>query len=492
MSPNLPDPAFLQSLRALLGPAGVREPAEAAAYLVEPRGRLRGRAALVVRPADVAQVAEVVRRCAAARVGIVPWAGGTGLVGGQVATDGPPPVVLSVERLNRIRRVSPEDEAMVVEAGVILQDAQAAAEAADRLFPLSLASQGSARIGGLLATNAGGVNVLRYGNARDLTLGVEAVLPDGSVMSGLRALRKDNAGYDLRHLLIGSEGTLGVITAATLRLFARPRHVATAFCAVASPAAAGALLRRLRDAMGEAVSAFELIAGQGLDFLAAHHPETPRPPLIAPWCALVEVGAGRPVEDALADALADAMEAGEATDAAIAQNAAQAQAFWRVREDIPLANARVGAVASHDVSVPLSAVAAFIAAADAAVAAVEPRLRINCFGHMGDGNLHYNLFPPEGAKASDFAAVREAAIRAVHDTADRFGGSISAEHGVGRAKAAELLRYGDPGKLAAMRAIKAALDPAGIMNPGAVVSGAALSAAAWSGAEEATPPAPST
>ncbi len=481
MTTNTPDPAFLASLRDLLGPAGMREPAEAEAYLVEPRGRLRGRAALVARPADVAQTAEVVRRCAEARVGVVPWAGGTGLVGGQIAPDGPPPVVLSVERLNRVRRVSPDDEAMVVEAGVILQDAQAAAEAVDRLFPLSLASQGSARIGGLLATNAGGVNVLRYGNARDLTLGVEAVLPDGSVMSGLRALRKDNTGYDLRHLLIGSEGTLGIITAAALRLFPRPRHVAVAFCAVASPAAAGALLRRLRDALGEAVSAFELIAGQGLAFLAANHPDTPRPPVTAPWCALVEVGAGRPLEDALAETLAAAMEAGEVTDAAIAQNAAQAQAFWRVREDMPLANHHVGAVASHDVSVPLSALPDFIDATNAAVAALEPRLRVNCFGHMGDGNLHYNLFPPEGGKAIDFAPLRDAAIRTVHDMVDRFGGSISAEHGIGRAKTADLARYGDPAKLAAMRAIKRALDPAGIMNPGALVPETAT-----------TPPASST
>jgi FAD/FMN-containing dehydrogenase len=465
-----PDAAFLDGLRDLLGPAGWRAGADAEPYLVEPRGRLHGRAALVARPGSVDEVAEIVRRCAAARVAVVPYGGGTGLVGGQVMTEGPIPVVLSVERLNRVRSVDADADAMVVEAGVTLADARGVAEAADRLFPLSLASEGSCRIGGLLATNAGGVNVLRYGNARDLTLGVEAVLPDGSVMHGLKALRKDNTGYDLRHLLIGSEGTLGIITAAALRLFPRPRETATAFCAVPDPEAACALLRALRDRLGDTVSAFELMSGVGMEFLAQTLPDCPRPPVQGRWFALVEAegGRGARVAEALEAGLAEAFDAGLIEDAAIAQSQAQRDAFWRVREDTPEANRRIGAVASHDVSVPLAAVSRYIAEAGAAIAAIDPGLRINCFGHVGDGNLHYNVFPPAGVNRAACDAVRARVTRAAHDVADALGGSVSAEHGIGRIKTDDLRRYGDPTKLRAMAAIRAALDPAGIMNPGAL------------------------
>ncbi|MFN3615215.1 MAG: FAD-binding oxidoreductase, partial [Rubrimonas sp.] len=460
-------------LRALLGPQGVREGDAAEPYLTEPRGRWRGRAALVARPADVDQVAAVVRRCVAARVAIVPWAGGTGLVGGQVSPEGPAPVVLSVDRMNRIRAVSAEEDAIGADAGVTLAAVRAAAEGVDRLFPLSLASEGSARVGGLLAANAGGVNVLRWGNARDLTLGVEAVMPNGSVLRGLKTLRKDNTGYDLRHLLIGSEGTLGIITAAALKLVPRPREAATAFCAVPDPAAACALLRLMRDRLGERVSAFELLSGTGMDFLADTLPDVPRPPVQGRWFALVEAEGGRDsgVAAALEAGLAEAFEAGLVEDAAIAQNAAQRAAFWRIREDTPEANRRVGAVASHDVSLPLAAVPAFIERAGAAVAAIDPALRINCFGHVGDGNLHYNAFPPRGGARADHDAARPRVVRAIHDLVHEMGGSVSAEHGIGRFKTGDLARYGDPARLAAMRAIKGALDPAGVFNPGAVLSG---------------------
>ncbi len=441
-------------------------------YLTEPRDRYRGRAAAVLRPASTAAVARIVAEAAARGVALIPYAGGTGLVGGQIAEEGPVPVLLSLERMDRIRRVSPADNALVAEAGAILADVQAAAAAAGRLFPLSLAAEGTARIGGCLATNAGGVQMLRYGNARELCLGVEAVLPDGSVHHGLKLLRKDNTGYDLRHLLIGSEGTLGVITAAALKLFPRPAEVLTAMVAVPDPAAAVALLGRLRDELGDGISGFELIARAGMDWVGAQHPERSDPLAGRPaWRVLLEIGA--PPETGLAEraeaALGRAFEAGLAEDGAIAASLAQAEEMWWWRETIPEANRRIGAIASHDLSVPVSEIARFIAEADRRVAAIEPRLRVNCFGHIGDGNLHYNIFPPEGAAKAEWGHLREPVTGALHEAAHGLGGSISAEHGIGRAKRADLLRFGDPAKLAAMRAIKAALDPKGIMNPGAVL-----------------------
>ena len=466
-----PTPDLLDTLRAIVGPQGVVGDNAAAPYLEEPRGKWHGRAALVLRPADTAQVAAILRACHAARVGIVPWGGGTGLVCGQVSPDGPLPVVLSLDRMAAIRHVSAEDDSMVVEAGAILASVQQAAAQADRLFPLSLASEGSARIGGLLATNAGGINVLRYGSTRDLVLGVEAVLADGTVINGLGSLRKDNTGYDLRHLLIGSEGTLGIITAATLRLFPRPRETASAFCAVADPAAAGALLPALRERLGASIVAFELMAGIGMDFLAAHCPDVPKPPVTGPWLVLVEAtgGQGSGIGEAMESALGEAFEAGLLEDAALAQSEAQRAAFWRIREDLPEANRRIGAVASHDVALRLADLPAFLAEADAVVHGIDPSLRINTFGHLGDGNMHYNVFPPEGVSPKALAHLGGPVMEAVHALVHRYRGSISAEHGIGRLKVGDLERYADPGKLAAMRAIKAALDPQGILNPGAVL-----------------------
>lgn len=466
-----PTPDFLDDLRDLLGPQGWRAPEDAPDKFEEPRGKWRGHGALVVRPSNVDDVAGIIRRAAAARVGVIPYSGGTGLVGGQVMQKGGArPILLSMERMTRIRDVAPDDGVLVAEAGAILADIQAAAETAGRLFPLSLASEGSCRIGGNLSTNAGGVQVLRYGNARDLCLGVEAVLPDGSIMHGLKRLRKDNTGYDLRHLLIGAEGTLGVITAAALKLFPRPQEVATAFLAVPDPASAVALLNRLRETLGDVVTAFELIDGVGLGFLEEAGMAQPLPFNPAPkWSVLVEAG-GRPgVSDALEAALADAFEANLATDGAIAQTEAQRQTFWAIRETIPLANKAVGAIASHDIAVPVGAIPQFIETAHAAFARHDPTLRINCFGHVGDGNLHYNIYPPNGRVKADFANQAATVSRIVHDLTAEADGSFSAEHGVGRLKVDELERYGDPAKLAAMRAIKAALDPNGIMNPGAVL-----------------------
>jgi FAD/FMN-containing dehydrogenase len=465
------DPGFLARLTDTLGPDAVRPPEPR--HLEEPRGRYRGQAAAVVRPATTADVAGVVRLCAAARVGIVPYSGGTGLVGGQIVEAGPMPILLSLERMNRIRDLDRTDGILTAEAGCILADVHAAAAEVGRIFPLTLASEGSARIGGLLATNAGGVNVIRYGTARDLCLGVEAVLGDGTVFNGLSRVVKDNAGYNLRHLLIGSEGTLGIVTAASLRLHPAPAETASAWLAVASPAAALELLDVLRAALGGTISAFELIHVQGLAFLAEVLPELPQPPAMAgDWRILVEAddGPGGMVRDRLEAALADAMEAGLAGDVLVAQGDSQRTAFWRVRETIPEANRSIGSISSHDISVPPSRLAEFVSRADQALRALDPGLRINCFGHLGDGNLHYNVFPAKGEKRHRYDPIRADVSRTVHDLVLALGGSMAAEHGVGRLKVADLARYGDPGKLHAMRAIKSALDPAGILNPGAVLA----------------------
>jgi FAD/FMN-containing dehydrogenase len=401
----------------------------------------------VALPRSTPEVARIVGLCAEARVGIVPYGGGTGLVGGQTLIEGPAPLILSLERMTAIRAVDLAAGVIEVEAGAVLTDVQATAEAAGRLFPLSLASEGSARIGGLLATNAGGVNVLRYGNARDLCLGVEAVMADGRVLHGLRRVMKDNLGYDLRHLLIGSEGTLGVLTAASLRLHPRPAESATAWIAVPDPGAALDLLALLRDALGSSVSAFELVHGQGLAFLAETLPQIARPMEPAPeWSILVEAGDGRDarIAERLEAALAEGIERGLVRDALVAQSLAQRQAFWTVRESIPLANRAIGALASHDISVPPAGIAAFLAAADEAVAAATPGCRVNAFGHLGDGNLHYNVFPPHGQSRKDYAASAGAVTEAVHALVHEFGGSVAAEHGVGRLKTGDLVRYGDP------------------------------------------------
>ena len=443
-------------------------------YLEEPRGKWSGRALAVLRPATTEDVSAILRLCHAERIGVVPYGGGTGLVGGQVA-DLPGAVILSLDRMNRIRHVSAEDQVIEVEAGVTLHGVQQAAEEAGRLFPLSIASEGTARIGGILATNAGGTAVLRYGNARDLTLGIEAVLADGTQVHDLKSLRKDNTGYDLRHLLIGSEGTLGLITAASLRLLPRPAEVATAFLAVEGPDAALALLHDLQARLGEVVTAFELMHRQGLDFLAEHFPALAHPLDSRPdWMVLVETGGQAGIGDALSSALEDAFERGMLSDAVIAQSDAQRQALWTIRETIPEANRLTGSIMSHDISVPMSRLAEFIARGGDAVRQVAPDARINCFGHMGDGNLHYNVFPAPGRSRRDYADVQDAIQRAVHDLTHALGGSISAEHGVGRLKSGDLECYSDPGRLRAQRAIKAALDPRGILNPGAVLSGVPL------------------
>ncbi|MEE4345569.1 MAG: FAD-binding oxidoreductase [Paracoccaceae bacterium] len=469
MTLNPATPDLARALRDHLPERAFREVAPA--YLEEPRGRWAGHAGLVVAPETVEQVSAVLRACNAARVGVLPYGGGTGLVGGQIMPDGPAPLLLSMERMTAIRAVYPEENVMVVEAGAILSDIHDAAAAVDRLFPLSIAAKGSARIGGNLATNAGGVNVLRYGNARDLCLGLEVVLADGRIWSGLSRLRKDNTGYDMRHLMIGSEGTLGVITAASLKLVPRPAGEGTALMVVESPAAALTLLSMARDLMGEGVSAFELMHANGLHFLTETLPDIRQPFTEIPdWFVLIDVGLAHGLDPAAAlETLFErALDAGLVSDGMIAQNETQRHQFWEVREQIPEANRRVGAVSSHDISLPLGLVADYITRADALVGSIGD-FRINCFGHLGDGNLHYNVFPLQGQSSADHLNSRDHVKHVLHDLVHEMGGSVSAEHGIGRLKIDDLERYGDPVKLAMMRAIKATLDPEGILNPGAVL-----------------------
>lgn len=461
--------AFIDHLRSKL-PEG-RVSAADNRYLEEPRGRWVGKGTAVVAPASTEEVARIVRIAAEFDVGILPYGGGTGLVGGQVSPGEPVPLILSLERMTAIRGLWPEENVMIAEAGVIIAEIQRVAETANRLFPLSYGSEGTARIGGALSVNSGGVNVLRYGNARELCLGIEAVLPDGRILHGLKRLRKDNTGYDIRNLLVGSEGTLGVITAASLRLFPRPARSGTALFVVRDPAAALALLARARDRVGEGVTGFELLSGIGLAFIdeAGIGLRQPFEPIPA-WVALIEMGLPPALDpDAELEALfADAHCSGEVTDGLIAQSGQQRADFWRLREAVPEANRRIGAVASHDISLPLSAIPQFLKRAQSAVAAMGP-LRINAFGHLGDGNLHYNVFAPKGASARDFIAIREDLSTAIHDLVHEMEGSFSAEHGIGRLKTADLERYGDPVRLDLMHRIKDLLDPQGIMNPGAVL-----------------------
>jgi D-lactate dehydrogenase (cytochrome) len=463
--PRPPTPAVIERLKAAVGPGGFTDdPSEMAPHLREWRNRYPGNSPLLLRPATPAEVAAVVRICHDAEVGLVPQGGNTGLVGGQIPRLGAGDVLLSLGRLRRIRSVDPVDNTITAEAGCTLAAVQQAAADADRLFPLSLAAEGSCQIGGNLSTNAGGVHVLRYGNSRDLVLGLEVVTADGTLWDGLRALRKDNTGYDLKHLFLGAEGTLGVITAAVLKLFPRHRHVETVFAAVPDVPRAVALLSRVRAASDDAVLAFELIPRIALEFVTRHVPGT-SDPLAAPspWYVLFDLTTSRAVTE---EVVGDAMTAGLIQDAALAGTPAQAAALWRLREAISEAQKPEGASLKHDVSVPVSRIPALVAQVNAAVPAVVPGIRPVPFGHVGDGNLHFNFSQPIGADPGGFLAREEEVHRVVHDVVAALGGSISAEHGIGVAKREEIRRYKSPVEIALMQKIKAALDPRGIMNPG--------------------------
>ena len=467
--------ALRERLAGIVGAGGLlTEPADMAPYLVDERERYRGAAPAVVRPSTVEQVASVVALCAAEKIPIVPQGGNTGLCGAATPDGSGRELVLSLTRLNRVREVDPLNYTITVEAGVILADVQKAAAEVDRLFPLSLGGEGTARIGGNLSTNAGGTGVLRYGNARDLALGLEVVLPDGRIWDGLSALRKDNTGYDLKHLFIGAEGTLGIITAAVLKLFPRPRALETALVAIDDPAAAVELLARARAATGDRVTAFELILRLPFELVLAEIAGT-RDPFDEPHpCyVLFELSSGAARDDVrglMESVLAEAMEDGLVRDAVIAESGAQAADFWKIRETLPEAQKLDGASVKHDISVPVSRIPAFMAEAAAEAEAAVDGVRVCAFGHVGDGNLHYNMSQPVGVDAAAFLE-REGELNAiVHDTAARHGGSISAEHGIGQLKREALIHYKPDVAIDLMRRIKQALDPDNLMNPGKVLA----------------------
>jgi D-lactate dehydrogenase (cytochrome) len=439
-----------------------------APYLKEWRGLYHGTADLALLPGSTAEVAAIVQICAETSTNLVPQGGNTGLVGGAVAERGS--VIISLSRLNRIRAIDPANFTLTAEAGMTLARVQQAAAEHGLFYPLSLASEGSCQIGGTLSTNAGGTNVLRYGNARDLALGLEVVLPNGAVLDGLSGLRKDNTGYDWKHLFVGAEGTLGIITAATLKLFPAAQDRASAFVALPDPAAAIALLGMLRAEIGEAVTTFELMSRLSLEMVLAHQPGA-RDPLAqpAPWYALVELSSAdrhAGLSGALERSLLLAHDRGLTIDATIAQNEAQARAFHGLREAVSDAQKPEGGSIKHDVSVPISRVAEFIEQATTAVERALPGIRVVAFGHVGDGNIHFNLSQPVGADTQAYLARWPEFNRIVHDIAHALGGSFSAEHGVGKLKLDELERYTPPAELALMRTLKQALDPTGIMNPG--------------------------
>jgi FAD/FMN-containing dehydrogenase len=460
-------------LRELVGADAVlTAPSDLAPYLIDHRGLYRGAAAAVVLPRTTAQVSQLLAWCQTARVPIVPQGGNPGYCGGATPDASGKAVVLAMGRMNQIRRVDAANFALVAEAGCTLASVQAAALAADRLFPLSLGSEGSCQIGGNLATNAGGTAVLRYGSARDLTFGLEAVLADGSVTSQLAPLRKDNTGYDLKSLLIGSEGTLGVITAACLKLFAPPGSLATAWVGIPSPAAAIELLARLRAATGERLVTLELMPHVALELVRQHIAAARDPQVsVSPWYLLVELsgGAGEDVDGPLQAVLGTAADVGLVIDAALARSQAQRDDFWRLRESVPEAQRHAGASLKHDISVPVDAIPTLIERGAALCTQLAPEGYLVAYGHAGDGNLHFNLNQRAGADRAQLLARAAPLQRAVHDLVAALGGSFSAEHGIGQLKVEELRRYAPAAELAAMHRIKQALDPHGILNPGKVL-----------------------
>jgi FAD/FMN-containing dehydrogenase len=472
--PRPPDLGTLGELKAAVGNGAWLETQQTVApFLSDFRGLYRGATPLVLLPGSVQEVARILGICNRAEVAVVPHGGNTSYCGGATPDETGSQVVLSMRRLNRVRRIDAADYSMDIEAGCTLAEAQAAARGADRLFPLSLGSEGTAQIGGNLSTNAGGTAVLRYGMMRDLVLGLEVVLADGRILSSLKSLRKDNTGYDVKSLFVGAEGTLGVITAACLKLFPQPADSATALVGVDSPQNTLDLLARMRTAAGDQVTSFELIPRVAVQLTVKHVPGVANPlEQNAPWYLLIELTSPNPRQDLLTlltGTLEQAAGRGTIVDATLATSIAQAQTMWKLRESVPEAQRRHGASLKHDVSVPVSAIPALIEQGSALVHRLAPEGDVVAYGHAGDGNLHFNVSQKPGADAATFAARGPALERAMFDLVESLGGSISAEHGIGRLKAAEFARRADPVELAVMHDIKRTLDPKGIMNPGKVL-----------------------
>ncbi len=470
---SAPSPDLIARFTAIVGAANaLTDPADQVRYLTEWRDLFRGETPLVLRPGSTEEVAAIVRLAHATGTALVPQGGNTGLVGGQIPAPGSGEIVVSLERMNRLRAIDALDNSMVVEAGMPLAAAQAAAAAVDRLFPLTLASLGTCQIGGNIATNAGGTAVIAYGNTRSLVLGLEVVLADGRIWNGLRRLTKDNSGYDLKQFFIGSEGTLGIITAAALRLFPRPRGLAAAYVGLDSPQRALALLSRARDVAGFWLTGFELISGLAMQFAERHIAGARRPVATASWYVLIEISAG--LGQAEADAameriLTEALAAGEIDDGVIAQSLAQVEAFWQLRHGLSEAQKHEGGSIKHDVSVPIGDVPAFLDEAMAAVVAAFPGCRPVPFGHMGDGNIHFNVSQPEGADKAAYLDRWNEMNAVVNAVVARFAGSVAAEHGVGVLKRDLLAASRSDVDIELMRTLKAALDPKGILNPGRII-----------------------
>lgn len=473
---SAPSSDLLDRIKAVVGDAGWKSPKDAPRYFEDPRNSFTGQACLIVMPGTVEQVAQIVKLCNAHKAGIIPYGGGTGVVAGQLAPDSQNAIILSLEKMNRIREISPLEGVMVAEAGCILENLHEAAATHSLQFPLSMASKGSCSIGGNLATNAGGIQVLRYGNARDLCLGIEAVLPNGALLNELSPLRKNNTGFDLRHLLIGSEGTLGIITAATLVLMPIDPETVTVFCAIRSPADALSIYRHLRADLGECVAGLELMSDFGLELVTSHFKDL-RNPLSQnhPWYLLVEITGHIGIRDRVEKTLSSCIDDSILSDAVIAESEAQRTALWDLREKTPEANSVNGAFCNSDTAVPIGKVDVFIAETTKAIKAIGSDLRINSYGHIGDGNIHHNVFPAAGVSKKEFVAAfpkRVEAVRmAINDVTHRFNGTISAEHGIGRLKSKDFEIYVSESKREAIKKIKTALDPNNVLNPGALISG---------------------
>lgn len=461
---------LLDDLKAIVGTGGwTTDEAELEAHLSEGRGRVRGRTLIMLAPRTTADISAVVRTCAAAGVAIVPQGGNTGLCGGAIPDQSGEQVLLSMARLNRIRSVDAANFSITVEAGCILADVQQAARGAGLMFPLSLGAEGSCQIGGNLATNAGGINVIRYGTARQQVLGIEVVLADGRVWDGLRSLRKDTGGYDMKQVFIGSEGTLGIITAATLRLVPQIPHTQTAFVALPTARAAMQLLGRLQAASGDQLQAFELISATALQFAVRHSAGLKSPFAVSyPWTALIEAATAE-TDESFAASLVAAAEHGEILDAILAKNSNEARQLWQIRHEIPWAQRAEGASLKHDIAVPIGRIDEFLQRAEAIVLGILPQARVVAFGHVGDGNLHYNISQPVGADPMAFRDGGEAASEAIYELVQELGGSFSAEHGVGVLKKAYLQRFRSATEIELMRALKHALDPNNTLNPGKVI-----------------------
>jgi FAD/FMN-containing dehydrogenase len=461
---------LINKLKSIVGAGGwITDADDLQPYLTEWRDTWTGKALIMVSPTSTLAVAGIIQECRHAGVAVVPQGGNTGLCGGAIPDKSGEQVLLSLSRMNRIRSISPNDYSIVVDAGCILENIQSAAAKEDRFFPLSLAAEGSCQIGGNLSTNAGGINVLRYGTARSQVLGLEVVLPDGTIWNGLRSLRKDTAGYDIKQLFIGAEGTLGVITGACLRLYPAVKNSQTALVALQSPDHAVALLAELREQMSDQIQAFELISNRAIRYVLRHIPATRFPlELNSPWYVLLQA-ANFADPEIVEQQLMACLQANLMTDAVVAKNDLEANDLWKVRHSISEAQKREGASLKHDVSVPVASAGAFINAADEAVASALPGIRVVAFGHVGDGNIHYNLSQPTGMDPRSFLGNRDMLASIVYDTVVRFDGSISAEHGIGQAKRADLRHYRGDVELGLMRTLKAALDPQNIMNPGKVI-----------------------